>query len=334
VLSDMASIRWVTLAVCVASACGRFSDRTSKEPDAKVLAASVRPAVVRVVAGEGLAPTSGSGFAVTADDGENVIVSAYHVVAQNPEVTLERIDGSPIAGTVIGSDPATDIAVIRPRQRFPAGPLFFGDDEALSPGEWVMAVGSPAGVVDAVSIGALSARGRVPVPTLAGHLFLQYLFFDAASGAGSSGGALLDARGAVVGVMTATLGGNPLGVALPAHWARRIVSALVHTGRYVHSHVGMRLADAPASGQPPGSVSVLSVTAGGPADQAHILAGDRLLSVDGRACTDAGELQSRAFMESPGTTWTAVVLRNGDRLTIRIVLEKLSDLEPVGQGAP
>jgi S1-C subfamily serine protease len=307
------------------SAC-RDSTWTRGERGGNDVAALVKaalPAVVRVLPKGGMAQAAGSGFVVHGGGDRDLVITNYHVVWGASEIALERNDRSLDHATVLGADAAIDLAVLAPQAKG-FGRLSFGDDQTLRVGDPLVSIGSPAGVLNAVSVGVLAARGKVPDATLPGELAVDHLFTDAMISPGCSGGPLLDARGLVVGVNSATLAGSRgLGVAIPSHLAARVASVLQRSGRYLHSSAGLHVAEASPGSSGTTAVQVTAVSPGGPADVASLRTGDIIMTVDGRPLGGSSDFLWREFMDGPGTTWRLGLQRGGEELRLTVSLREL-----------
>lgn len=274
------------------------------------LTAALLPAVVRVHGRGAMAQTDGSGFFIRNGGGEPRVVTNHHVVWGATEIAIERNDGVTETAAVVGVDPATDLALLRPTSGTAPGVLSFGDDQSVAPGSWLMAAGSPEGVFNAVSLGILAARGRVPQGTLPAERHVDHLFFDAALGAGSSGGPLVNLSGRVVGVNLAILGGSRhLGVAVPSSVAQSVLGELEREGRAVHAFAGVEIADERDGGRNGGAARVTAVATASPAETAGVLPGDLIDQLDGRPLQGAIDLRRRLFLAHPGTAVRLHVLR-------------------------
>jgi S1-C subfamily serine protease len=237
----------------------------------------------------------GSGF-VLAPDG--FLLTNSHVVHDASEVHVTLADGSTWPARVVGDDPESDLAVLRV-DASDLVPIPRGDSRALRVGQLVMALGSPYGFQATVTTGIVSALGR-SLRSRSGRLIDNVIQTDAALNPGSSGGPLVDHRGAAVGVNTAAvLPGQGVCFAIPLHTAERVAAALIRDGRVRRARIGMggqtvpvpralarhhRLAAATG-------VKVLSVEKGEPADAAGVLRGDVIVGLDGATVADVDDLQ-------------------------------------------
>ena len=177
----------------------------------------------------------GSGVIVSQ---EGHVLTNHHVVAGMTEIRVQLTDGRNVAAVLIGSDPATDIAVLRIDAQ-KVEPLPFGDSDELRVGQQIFAVGNPYGLEESVTRGIVSAKGR----QTASDRSIEYIQHDAAVNQGNSGGPLLNLRGEIVGVNSAifsrTGGWQGISFAIPANSARRVLEAIVKRGRVVRSYLGV-----------------------------------------------------------------------------------------------
>jgi S1-C subfamily serine protease len=240
-------------------------------------------------------------------------------------------DGRETAVSVVGSDPLSDLAVLRAEDgELDAAPL--GDASGLRVGQLVVAIGNPQGFASSVTAGVVSGLGRsLPVGARGGpqRLVENVIQTDAALNPGNSGGALVDGSARVVGINTA-LAGIGLGLAVPINDATRaIVSALIRDGRVRRAQLGAGIAPRPL---PPrtahrtgrsGGVQIVQVLEDGPAARAGLQRGDVLIELDGEAVDDANALQRLMVHERIGRSVTARLVRDGAELTKTVVLDEL-----------
>jgi serine protease Do len=303
------------LCACLVSC---HSSRTAEIGNVVELASAAVPAVVRIHTTGAMAQGTGAGFFIRGDDRTDFIVTTNHVVWGADAVTVQAEGDVARPAEVVGADPEVDLAVLRLRhQRTRDAPaLRFGDDRGLAVGDVLVAIGTPDGVFNAVSVGILSARAKVARGPVAGESFVKYLFTDAAVSVGSSGGPVLDLDGAVVGISAAILaGGTALGIAIPAHLASPIIKTLQRGEPFRHSFSGIRVADVPDAPAPgPRVVAAASES---------VRAGDRVIAINGSNVRTAGEFEWREFMESPGTKWVVQVQRGGQRVSTSVILQPL-----------
>jgi serine protease Do len=284
--------------------------------------------------GPGMGPRSprrsqgqGSGFFISAD---GFVVTNNHVVDKSAEVEITTNDGKTYPAKVVGTDPRTDIALLKVEGRSDFPWVKFG---ANSPrvGDWVLAVGNPFGLGGTVTAGIVSARGR----DIGANVYDDFLQIDAAVNRGNSGGPTFNLAGEVIGVNTAIVspsGGNVgIAFAIPAENVSRIVTELRQTGTVTRGYVGVQIqpitkeiADSIGMKEAQGAL-VSEVQQNTPAAKAGIQAGDAILSVDGERLKDARDLSRRVAAKSPGAKVKLVVVRNGKEQTIDVELAKLPD---------
>jgi len=259
--------------------------------------------------------SAGSAVVLT---GEGHLVTNAHVVGSASGGEAEFADGTRARFSVIGSDPLSDLAVVRADRDVPDPPAY-GDADQLLVGSLVVAVGNPFGLDGTVTAGVVSALGRsLPVRTRsATRLIEDVIQTDAALNPGNSGGALADARGRVVGINTAVAGVG-LGLAVPINaTTNRIIHALLHDGRVSRAFLGLVTSPAPLTpvlaertGQAV-ALRVVEVVDQSPAAAAGLHRGDVILAVDGIPLRDAQSLQKRLFADAIGRPMEITVVRNG-----------------------
>ncbi|MGQ0532538.1 MAG: Do family serine endopeptidase [Caulobacteraceae bacterium] len=273
----------------------------------------------------GPAPTSlGSGFFI---DDDGTIVTNHHVIEGAEEITVRTSDGRDHQADLIGSDEATDIAVIRVRGggRFPY--VTFDDASHVRVGDWVVAVGNPFGLDGTATAGIVSAMGRTDAGSSA---YVDYLQIDAPINRGNSGGPTFDLNGNVIGVNSAIFsptGGNVgIGFAIPANTANGIVQQLLHGGRVTRGWIGVSIqpldediARSLGLEEARGAL-VATVTPDGPAARAGIQQGDVILSFNGDRIENSRDLTQRVGATAIGSTSRVEVLRNGQRRALNMRL--------------
>ncbi len=289
----------------------------------------------------GPAPTSlGSGFFI---DGNGTIVTNHHVVEAAEEITVRTSDGRELEAEVVGSDEATDIAVLRVRGssgRFQY--VTFDDASHVRVGDWVVAVGNPFGLEGTATAGIVSAMGRRDAGSSA---YVDYMQIDAPINRGNSGGPTFDLNGNVIGVNSAIFsptGGNVgIGFAIPANIARGIVDQLLRSGRVSRGWIGVSLqaldddiARSLGLDEARGAL-VASVVPDGPAARAGIQQGDVILTYDGDRIEDSRDLTQRVGATAVGRSSRVEILRNGQRRTLNLRLgERPSEQTLAANAAP
>ncbi len=271
----------------------------------------------------------GSGFIVS-DDG--VILTNAHVVRDAQEVVVKLTDRREFRAKVLGSDPKTDVAVIKIEAKgLPTVRL--GNTQDLRVGEWVLAIGSPFGFENSVSAGVVSAKGR-SLPDENGNL-VPFLQTDVAVNPGNSGGPLFNSRGEVVGInsqiYSQTGGYQGLSFAIPIDVARRVEQQIVATGKAQHARLGVTVqevnqtfADSFKLPSPAGAL-VASVEEGGPAAKAGLKEGDVILKLDGQPIVASSDLPAMLGLAMPGSTARLEVWRNGKHELLTAKLGDASD---------
>jgi S1-C subfamily serine protease len=275
----------------------------------------------------GRAPDGGGSAVVITPDG--FMLTSAHVVSRTERTGRASFDdGRELEFEVIGSDPLSDLAVLRADARDLA-PAELGDAERLRVGQLVVAIGNPHGFGGSVTAGVVSALGR-SLPTGAGRVVDNVIQTDAALNPGNSGGALADGRARIVGVNTAVAGVG-LGLAVPINGAtRRIVAALMTEGRFRRAYIGIAGGARPL---PPllakqvgrgTAVEVADVVEGSPASAAGLRGGDLIVAVDGRPIEDVNDMQRLMTGDLVGRPVTVEVVRAERALEIQLVPAELA----------
>jgi serine protease DegQ len=265
----------------------------------------------------------GSGVIVSA---AGYILTNHHVVDKAEEIEVVFSDGKKRLAKVVGSDPDTDLAVLRVEA--PDLPVItFGSSDSLRVGDVVLAVGNPLGIGQTVTSGIVSGLGRTGLGI---NTFEDFIQTDAAINQGNSGGALLDARGNLVGINTAILsqtgGSIGIGLAIPATMARLVMEQIIRTGHVTRGWIGVELqpitpalVDSFRLASAEGAI-IGGVLRNGPADKAGAKPGDVLLSIDGTKVADPqGVLKLVAGLE-PGRSAVLKVSRKGEQVSLPITV--------------
>jgi serine protease Do len=269
----------------------------------------------------------GSAVVITPD---GFMLTSAHVVARTKGGRASFVDGRELEFDVVGSDPLSDLAVLRADGR-ELVPAELGDAEHLRVGQLVFAIGNPHGFTGSVTAGVVSALGR-SLPTRSGanvRIVDNVIQTDAALNPGNSGGALADGRGRVVGVNTAVAGVG-LGLAVPINTATRgIIAALMTEGRFRRAYLGIAGGPRPL---PPrlarklgraSGVEVVQVVEGGPAERAGMRPEDLIVELDGAAIEGMDELQRVVVSELIGRPVRAKVVREGRERDLELVPAEL-----------
>jgi serine protease Do len=273
----------------------------------------------------------GSGFIVTAD---GFILTNNHLVGEAEDIAVQLGDGRKFTGKIVGTDPETDVAVIRiAAENLPYVELANSDE--LEVGEWVIAIGNPFGLSHTVTAGIVSAKGRNRMGVANYEDFIQT---DAAINLGNSGGPLLNLDAKAVGINTAIIGpgGNiGIGLAIPITLAKGVYEQLKENGKVVRGYLGVEIDDLEAGmgeffgAQNGKGAIVLKVLEDSAAAKAGIKADDIIVELEGEPVVAANDLMNHIAMRKPGSKVDLVVLREGKRKAITITL----DTRPQQEGA-
>lgn len=261
----------------------------------------------------------GSGFVFQAD---GLVLTNAHVVEKSDRVTVGLQDGRRVAGTVVGLDRLTDLAVVRMDGRgpWPVAPL--GNSDRLEVGEWAIAVGNPYGLDNTVTLGIISNLNRNAAKLGISGKRLDLIQTDAAINPGNSGGPLLNADGEVIGINTLvrTGPGAGLGFAIPINRARAIAGQLLASGKVSHPIIGVALEPLrPQPGAGVQGVRIASVAADGPAQKAGLRQGDVVLLADGVRLGDPADLITAVERVGVGGTLRLTISRGGQTVQISVV---------------
>jgi Do/DeqQ family serine protease len=272
---------------------------------------------------------TGSGF-IYSNDG--LIMTNAHVVSGADTVEVVLRDGRKISGKVLGTDPLTDVAVIRVNERnLPMVSL--GDSDTLRPGEWAIAIGNPLGLDNTVTAGIISATGRSSSQVGVPDKRVGFIQTDAAINPGNSGGPLLNQRGEVIGMNTAIIGGaQGLGFAIPIKTAKRIAEQLMANGKVNHPYLGIRMTtltpelrkevnadpNANLDVKDDRGVLVFRIEKSSPAAQGGLKPGDVIKKVGGKSVETAEQVQQAVEASSVGADLTIELSRGGQVMSVNV----------------
>lgn len=308
----------------------------------EVVSAKALPSVVSItttIESAGLAmggsdEGSGSiGSGVILDTDGNILTN-YHVIEGATDIVVTLDDGTSLEAELVGSDESSDLAVIRVKDASSASltPIEVGDSDALTVGEWVMAIGSPFGNEQSVSTGIVSALYRsTALPSTSGSsIYANMIQTDAAINPGNSGGALVNDKGELIGINSVieSYSGSSSGVgfAIPVNYAINIAEQIVDGKTPVHPYLGVSLATVNALNARQNGLSVdagayvSDVAAGGPAAAAGIQKGDIITAVDGDAVSSADGLIIELREHEVGDKVTMTVVRGKDETEVEVEL--------------
>jgi len=267
----------------------------------------------------------GSGVIVSP---QGYILTNYHVVEAADEIQVVLPDGRKAAAKMVGTDPETDLAVVRiEMEKLPVVAL--GQVEQAKVGDVVLAIGNPFGVGQTVTMGIISALGR---NNLHINHFENFIQTDAAINFGNSGGALIDTQGNLLGINSAiysqTGGSVGIGFAIPVSTARSVLDAIIKDGHVVRGWIGVEsqeitpeLAHSFGLDRDSGAI-IAGVVRNGPADKAGMKPGDILLSVDGKPVKDTNEMLNLIAQLSPGGQSTMRILRKSRESDLQLTVGK------------
>lgn len=272
---------------------------------------------------------TGSGFILSAD---GRLLTNAHVVSGTSTVEVTLKDGRTFEGEVIGSDPVTDVAVVKINANsLPVVNL--GRSDNLVPGQWAIAIGNPLGLDNTVTAGIISATGRSSSQVGVPDKRVSFIQTDAAINPGNSGGPLLNDRGEVIGINTAIRAdAQGLGFAIPIETAKRVGEQLFAKGRVEHPYLGIQMVDLTAAlrkeiNEDSGSnlkvnqdegVLIVRVFEGSPAGQSGLQQGDIIQKIDGKQVKTAGDVQARVEATAIGSSLQVEINRNGQVRTIPV----------------
>lgn len=270
---------------------------------------------------------AGSGVIIRSD---GYILTNNHVVQQADEIKVTLADKRSFTGKVVGKDKYTDLALVKiPVTNLKAAKL--GESKVLRPGDWAIAIGSPLGLSQTVTLGIVSALGR----SINNLNAVELVQTDAAINPGNSGGPLLNIRGEVIGINTAIRGdGQNIGFAIPIDVAKTVSEQLVKDGSIKHPYLGIAMQDmdeklAKYMGLSSGTkgVVVVKVEPGSPSDEGGLVSGDIIQRVGGKPVTSSKDVQSIVRAHKPGEALELVVLRGQEVIPLQIKIGNFEDMK-------
>lgn len=261
-------------------------------------------------------------------DKEGYIITNNHVVERAREIKVKLHDGSEYDAKVIGTDPKTDLALIKIESNEALPTLTLGDSDALQVGEWVIAIGNPFGLEHTVTVGVVSAKGRV----IGTGPYDDFIQTDASINPGNSGGPLLNTAGQVVGVNTAIVAaGQGIGFATPSNITRRVIEDLRTKGSVVRGWLGVviqrmspDLAKSFGLEENTGAL-IAEVVEDSPAQKAGIKRGDVITKFNGTEIKTMDVLPRRVAATKPGKKATVTILRDGKKKSLKVTIGTLEE---------
>lgn len=329
---------------------GPVTSSSAENPDWEAVAAAVSQSVVAIQVSTTQGGAQGSGVVL---DTDGHVVTNNHVVSGAQQIMVVFADGRGYSASVVGTDPATDLAVVK-IDNPPSGltPITVGDSDAVKVGDPVMAVGNPLGLSNTVTTGIVSAVDR-PVTTASEDSQQQNPFggsaqttdpvvtnaiqTDAAVNPGNSGGALVDVQGRLIGINSsiASLGTSTgsqagsigIGFAIPSDLVKNIADDLISTGTASHAWLGVSLGDqgVQVDGATYQAAVIGQVVGDSPAAKADLKAGDAIIAIDGEAVNGAESLTAQIRERKPGTEAALTVVRDGKKIEVTVTLGTRSE---------
>jgi len=278
----------------------------------------------------------GSGFIIS-DDG--YIITNNHVVGEADRVTVRLLDGREFTAKTVGTDPPSDIAIIKIDAEGKLPFLKLGDSDKLEVGDWVLAVGNPFGLSHTLTAGIVSAKGRSGIGLNDYENFIQT---DAAINPGNSGGPLVNLDGEVVGMNTAIFsrsgGYMGIGFAIPINMIKNVREQLIEHGSVTRGRLGVYiqdltkdLADSFGLEQKQG-ILVAKVVENSPAEEAGLKQGDVIVELDGNPVEKVAKFRNRIALTHPGTKVTLTIVRDGKKQEIKVKIGTLEEGEQASTG--
>jgi serine protease Do len=270
----------------------------------------------------------GSGFII---DQEGHIITNNHVIEGASEIKVRLSDEKEFPAEIVGRDPKTDIALIKIKGAKDLPVVELGDSDKLEIGEWVMAIGNPFGLAHTVTVGIVSAKGRV----IGSGPYDDFIQTDASINPGNSGGPLFNIRGEVVGINTAIVAsGQGIGFAIPINMAKEIIPQLKKKGKVTRGGIGVyvqkltpELAQSFGLEKSKGAL-VAEVLPGSAAEQAGIRRGDVIVKFNGKDIDEMNELPKIVAATPVGKEVEVVVIREGKPVTLKIKVGELKEEAP------
>lgn len=266
----------------------------------------------------------GQGSGIIYDLSGHILTNA-HVVGEAKDVRVQFADGTRAEGTVVGTAPAIDVALVKVDADIALTPAVFADRSTVEVGQLAVAVGSPFGLQQSVTSGIVSAVGRAVREGTGESAFVEMIQTDAPINPGNSGGALANRFGQVIGMNTliqtdGSMGNIGLGFAIPSDIALNIAQRILAGESTELGFLGVSGTD-PEMGQP--GALVIEVHDDTPADRAGLMAGDLIVHIDGEAVSTFTELAAKVQFRAPGTEVELEVVRDGEPITLTVVIGSL-----------
>ena len=268
----------------------------------------------------------GSGFIISKD---GYILTNHHVVGGADKITVKLKDGREFDAKIVGTDPKSDVAIIKIKKNVELPVLPLGDSDALDVGEWVMAIGNPFGLSHTMTVGVVSAKGRTSVGITDYEDFIQT---DAAINPGNSGGPLVNIKGEVIGINSAIFsksgGYMGIGFAIPINMVKSIKNQLIADGNVTRGYLGVMIQDLTDELlksfdlENIEGVLIADVTDDSPADKGGIKRGDVVVEFNGKKVENTGQFRNMVALVPPKTKVKMKVIRDGRQKTLNVKIGK------------
>jgi serine protease Do len=282
--------------------------------------------------------SAGSGFII---DKSGYIVTNNHVVDASKKITVKLQDGRSFTAKLIGTDPATDVALLKINSDKPLPSVEFGNDKNLRVGDWVVAVGNPFGLSNSVTAGIVSSLGR---DIESSQPYTNFIQIDAPINRGNSGGPTFDLRGQVVGmnsmIFSPSGGSVGIGFAIPASVIHDVVAQLKATGHVARGWLGVSIQSvtpdiaASLGLKDQKGALVAEVVPGGPAAKSGFEQGDIVTAIDGQAVDDSRDLTQKVAAVQAGRSATFSVIRGGKPIQLQVTIGLRPDEQKLASNAP
>jgi serine protease Do len=283
--------------------------------------------------------SAGSGFII---DKAGYVVTNNHVVDASKKITVKLPDGRSFTAKLVGTDPATDVALLKISSEKPLPTVEFGDDKKLRVGDWVVAVGNPFGLSNSVTAGIVSSLGRNNIES--SQQYTSFIQIDAPINRGNSGGPTFDLRGQVVGmnsmIFSPSGGSIGIGFAIPASLIHDVVEQLKAHGRVSRGYLGVSIQSvtpeiATSLGIKDGKGALVAeIVPNGPAAKAGFEQGDIVTAINGQAVDDANDLTRKVASVPAGQTAVLSVARQGKPMEVKVTVGTRPDAQQLASNAP
>jgi serine protease Do len=283
--------------------------------------------------------SAGSGFII---DKAGYVVTNNHVVDASKKITVTLPDKREFIAKLVGTDPVTDVALLKITSDKPLPTVEFGNDKTLRVGDWVVAVGNPFGLSNSVTAGIVSSLGRNNIES--SQQYTSFIQIDAPINRGNSGGPTFDLRGQVIGmnsmIFSPSGGSVGIGFAIPASLIHDVVGQLKEHGRVTRGYLGVNIQTvtpeiATSLGIKDGKGALVAeVVAGGPAAKAGFEQGDIVTAINGQAVEDANDLTRKVANVPTGQTATFSVARQGKPMQVKVTIGTRPDAQQLASNAP